>query len=204
MILPLLACLGGCAVHFVKNHDSDAKKTRVALDIEQSGKPLGTIVLELEMDKTPITAKNFIAYCESGYYDNTLIHRVTVGPRIHVFQGGGYTELNGREKPGRLPNIKNEADRGLPNERGTISMARDAAPDTANSEFFVNIQDNSRLNYTGSDHWGYCAFGRVVSGMDIVDRIAKIETRTNPDPELKGEKSQPIDPPIVRRARVMR
>ncbi len=176
---------------------------RVALDIAQAGQPWGTIVVELDPARAPVTARNFLRYADEGYYDGTLIHRVVVGPsaRIQVFQGGGYTALNAPNKPGQHEPIKLESNNGLKNVRGTIAMARDAAPDTATSEFFVNIQANPKLDYAGPDHLGYCVFGHIVSGMDVVDRIAMIETRTNPDPELKGEKSQPINAPIVTKAR---
>ena len=176
---------------------------RVAFDIECSGSPWGTIVFELDRIRAPITTANFLRYVDDGYYDRTLIHRIVVGPRarIQVFQGGGYTVLNGKSKPGQHAPIQNEAKNGLKNIRGTIAMARDAAPHTATSEFFVNIGDNPSLDYPSRDGWGYCVFGRIVQGMDVVDRIAAVETRTNPDPDLKGEKSQPVSPPVVIHAR---
>ncbi len=175
---------------------------RVAFEIEQSGKPWGKIIYELDAPLAPITTKNFLDYVDAGYYDGTLIHRVVVGvtARIQVFQGGGYTTLGGLSKPGQHVAIKNESDNGLHNTRGTIAMARDAAPDTATSEYFVNLQANPSLDFTGKGHVGYCVFGRVVDGMEVVDRISRVETVTNPDPELRGEKSQPIDPPVVKRA----
>lgn len=179
----------------------DRKPPRVAFDVECDGRAWGVIVLELDPGKAPITAANFLRYVDEGYFNGTLIHRVTMGPRIKVFQGGGYTALNSPNKPGQHGPIKLESNNGLKNTRGTIAMARDAAPDTATSEFFVNIEANPRLDYTGPDHAGYCVFGQIVEGLDVMDHIAVIETRTNPDPELKGEKSQPIHPPVVRTAR---
>jgi peptidyl-prolyl cis-trans isomerase A (cyclophilin A) len=176
---------------------------RVAFDIVQGDQAWGTIVLELDEQKAPITVKNFLRYVDEGYYDGTLIHRVVVGAnaRIQVFQGGGYTELNGASKPGQHEPIQLESDNGLRNVRGTIAMARDAAPDTATSEYFVNIEDNPKLDFAGPDHPGYAVFGRIVEGMDVVDKIKAVETRTNPDPELKGEKSQPANPPAVKKTR---
>jgi len=176
---------------------------RVALDIVRGDQSWGTIVLELEEQKAPITVKNFLRYVDEGYYDGTLIHRIVVGEkaRIQVFQGGGYTELNAPNKPGQHEPIKLESDNGLENVRGTIAMARDAAPDTATSEYFVNIEANPKLDYTAPDHLGYAVFGRIVEGMDVVDKIKAVETRTNPDPELKGEKSQPTNPPVVKKTR---
>ncbi|HEY3245766.1 MAG TPA: peptidylprolyl isomerase, partial [Phycisphaerae bacterium] len=175
---------------------------RVALEIAQGDQQWGTIVLELDEAKAPLTVGNFLRYVDEGYYDGTLIHRVVAGAgaRIQVLQGGGYTFLNATTKPGQHEPIRNEADNGLKNVRGTIAMARDADPHSATSEFFINIDDNPKLDYTGADHWGYCVFGHIVEGMEIVDKIKEVETKTNPDPELKGEKSQPVKPPIVRAA----
>ena len=179
-----------------------ATKPCVAFEIESEGKPWGTILFELDDAKAPITVKNFLRYVDEGYYDGTLIHRVLVAPgaRIQIFQGGGYTQLDKPNKPGQHEAIKCESDNGLKNVRGTIAMARDAAPDTANSEFFVNVEDNPRLDFTGADHVGYAVFGRIIDGWDVVKKISTVEVRTNPDPDLKGEKSQPIKPPVVARA----
>ncbi len=176
---------------------------RVALDIVQGDQAWGTLVIELEEQKAPLTVKNFLRYVDEGYYDGTLIHRIVGGEkaRLQVFQGGGYTELNGPSKPGQHEPIKLESDNGLKNVCGTIAMARDAAPDTATSEYFVNLEANPRLDYTGPDHLGYAVFGRIVEGMNVVDKIKAVQTRANPDPELKGEKSQPINPPAVKKAR---
>lgn len=178
---------------------------RVAFELEREGAPYGRIVFELDAKRAPLTTRNFLRYVDEGYFDGTLIHRVLAGEgaRIQVFQGGGYTELGGKPKPGQHEPIAIESNNGLKNERGTIAMARDADPNTATSEFFVNIEANPKLNYTGPDHWGYAVFGRVVDGMEIVDRISRLETRTNPDPELKGEKSQPVRPVVVKRAKRM-
>lgn len=175
---------------------------RVAFEVESEGKPWGSIVFELDPTKAPVTVKNFLRYVDEGYYNGTLIHRVLVAPgaRIQIFQGGGYTELNKPNKPGQHEAIRCESDNGLKNVRGTIAMARDAAPDTATSEFFVNVEDNSRLDFTGADHVGYAVFGRIVDGWDVVKKISAVEVRTNPDPDLKGEKSQPVHPPVVSKA----
>jgi len=176
---------------------------RVALDIVRGDETWGTIVLELEEQKAPLTVKNFLRYVDEGYYDGTLIHRIVTGEnaRLQVFQGGGYTELNGTSKPGQHEPITLESNNGLKNVRGTIAMARDAAPGTATSEYFVNIEANPKLDYTGPDYLGYAVFGRIVEGMEVVDKIKAVETRTNPAPELHGEKSQPISPPVVKKTR---
>lgn len=180
-------------------------KPRVTFEIGRGEEQWGTIVFELDPVAAPITCQNFLRYVGDNYFDGTLIHRVLVAPgaRIQIFQGGGYTALNSPAKPGQHSPIKLETATSLKNEKGTISMARDAAPDTATSEFFVNVEANHKLDYQSPEKPGYAAFGRIVSGWEVVDRIAKVEVQTNPDPDLKGEKSQPVSPPIVRRARVL-
>jgi peptidyl-prolyl cis-trans isomerase B (cyclophilin B) len=131
----------------------------------------GTITLELDHDKAPVTAANFEQYVKDGFYDGTIFHRVING---FMIQGGGM--MPGMiEKQTREP-IKNEADNGLKNERGTIAMARTMEPHSASSQFFINVKDNSFLDYPGQDGWGYCVFGRVVDGMEVVDKIKGVET----------------------------
>lgn len=175
---------------------------RVSLEIARGDDSWGEIVLELDA-RAPITSSNFLRYVDEGYYDGTLIHRelVAEGARIQIFQGGGYTELNGKAKPGQHEPIQLETRNGPTNEKGTIAMARDTAPDTATSEFFVNVEANHRLDYQSPEKPGYAVFGKIVAGWDVVARIARVEVITNPDPELKGEKSQPVQAPIVKRAR---
>ena len=209
--LVFICCLVGAAA--AQQPDRSASKPattsqpaalpRVALDIVQGDQAWGTLVIELEEQKAPITVKNFLRYVDEGYYDGTLIHRIVVGEkaRLQVFQGGGYAKLNGPSKPGQHEPIQLESDNGLKNVGGTIAMAREAAPDTATSEYFVNIEANPRLDYTDPDHPGYAVFGRIVEGMNVINKIKAVETRANPDPELKGEKSQPINPPVVKKAR---
>jgi len=202
----ILAPLAGCsdASQKAAMHEPSGRSNypRVAMEIRSDGEVWGNLVFELDRDKAPITTDSFIRYVNEHYFDGTIIHRVTTGPRIHVLQGGGYTALNAPSKPGQHDAIKNEANNGLKNLRGTIAMARDAAPHTATSEFFVNLKDNPSLDFPGRDGWGYCVFGKLVLGEDVLDRIAAIETRVNPDPQLKGEKSQPINPPIVHKASI--
>ncbi|MEW5887931.1 MAG: peptidylprolyl isomerase [Pseudomonadota bacterium] len=133
----------------------------------------GTITLELFADKAPETVKNFLGYVESGFYDGTIFHRVIDG---FMIQGGGF-EPGMKQKPTGEP-IKNEADNGLANERGTIAMARTQAPHSATAQFFINVKDNSFLNHSAptAQGWGYCVFGKVVEGMDVVDRIKAVPT----------------------------
>jgi peptidyl-prolyl cis-trans isomerase A (cyclophilin A) len=133
---------------------------------------LGEIVLELDAAKAPKTAANFVEYVRSGHYDGTVFHRVIPG---FMIQGGGMTE-NLQQKPTRAP-IPLESRNGLPNARGTVAMARTSVPDSATAQFFVNVKDNDFLNAERSpDGNGYAVFGKVVSGMDVVDAIAKVPT----------------------------
>ncbi|HRP97370.1 MAG TPA: peptidylprolyl isomerase [Rhodocyclaceae bacterium] len=133
----------------------------------------GPITLELDADKAPETVKNFLAYVEAGHYDNTIFHRVING---FMIQGGGF-EPGMKQKPTQAP-IKNEADNGLKNLTGTIAMARTQAPHSATAQFFINVADNDFLNFRSPDPqgWGYCVFGRVTEGMDVVDKIRAVRT----------------------------
>ena len=134
----------------------------------------GDILIELFPDKAPETVANFLQYVDDGFYNNTIFHRVIPG---FMIQGGG---LGARmdEKPTREP-VKNEADNGLKNERGTIAMARTREPHSATAQFFINLVDNEFLDHSEPtlDGWGYCVFGKVVDGMDAVDKIAKVKTK---------------------------
>lgn len=134
---------------------------------------MGDIKIELHKDQTPKTAENFIKYVESGFFDGTIFHRVIDN---FMIQGGGFDkEMN--DKDTHAP-IENEAKTGKPNKRGTIAMARTNDPHSASSQFFINVKDNDFLNFTSEnpDGWGYCVFGEVVEGMDVVDQIKKVKT----------------------------
>jgi peptidyl-prolyl cis-trans isomerase B (cyclophilin B) len=133
----------------------------------------GEMVLELYADKAPITVENFIEYAKSGFYNGTIFHRVIPA---FMIQGGGF-EPGMKEKDTKAP-IKNEADNGLKNDLGTIAMARTPDPDSASSQFFINAKDNDFLNYTSPtpQGWGYCVFGKVIKGMDVVNSIEKVST----------------------------
>jgi len=134
---------------------------------------LGVIALELDAEKAPKTVKNFIEYVEAGHYNGTIFHRVIDG---FMVQGGGMTP-DMQQKPTR-DTIENEANNGLKNERGTIAMARTQAPHSASAQFFINVADNEFLNYRSPDlqGWGYCVFGKVVEGMDVIDKIRAVKT----------------------------
>lgn len=136
---------------------------------------LGDIVLELDGDKAPKTVDNFVAYVKDGFYDGTIFHRVIPD---FMIQGGGFTAEMERKQT-RAP-IPNEADNGLKNDRGTIAMARTSDPHSATAQFFINLKDNDFLNFRSKDvrGWGYAVFGRVVQGMDVVDKIAAQPTQS--------------------------
>jgi len=131
---------------------------------------MGEIEIELEAEKAPVSVKNFLEYVESGYYDGTVFHRVIPG---FMIQGGGFNEGLSQKKT-RAP-IKNEADNGLHNVRGTLAMARTQNVDSATSQFFINHRDNDFLDH-GSRDFGYAVFAKVVRGMDVVDQIAQVPT----------------------------
>jgi peptidyl-prolyl cis-trans isomerase B (cyclophilin B) len=137
----------------------------------------GVITLELDSAKAPKTVANFLAYVEAGHYDGTIFHRVIDG---FMIQGGGFTP-GMQQKPTQSP-IENEAEMsskaGLKNDRGTIAMARTNDPHSATAQFFINVADNDFLNFRApsGNGWGYCVFGRVVEGMDVVDQIRKAKT----------------------------
>jgi peptidyl-prolyl cis-trans isomerase B (cyclophilin B) len=131
----------------------------------------GVIALELDAEKAPKTVANFVAYVEAGHYDNTIFHRVIDG---FMIQGGGF-ESGMKQKPTR-ESVENEAKNGLKNERGSVAMARTSDPHSASAQFFINLSDNSFLDYPGQDGWGYCVFGKVTEGMDVVDKIKNVKT----------------------------
>lgn len=155
----------------------------------------GTIVLEVYEDKAPKTAANFLQYVRDGFYDGTVFHRVIDN---FVIQGGGFGP-GLTQKIGRPP-IENEAKNGLRNSRGTLAMARASDPHSASSQFFINLVDNDFLNYTAPTPagWGYCVFGRVVDGMQVVDQIKGVPTGTR-----LGFKDVPLTDVIVEKVRVV-
>ncbi|WP_218961364.1 peptidylprolyl isomerase [Desulfobotulus mexicanus] len=150
--------------------ESEEKTEKVMIEIVTS---MGAMTLELYPDKAPETVKNFLSYASEGFYDDTIFHRV-----IHGFmvQGGGFTE-NMQQKPTKDP-IANEAANGLKNLKGTIAMARTNAPHSATSQFFINTVDNDFLNYKAStaQGFGYCVFGQVVEGMDVLSKLERVPT----------------------------
>ena len=155
----------------------------------------GTITLELDADKAPETVKNFLAYVEAGHYDNTIFHRVIDG---FMIQGGGF-EPGMKQKPTNDP-VKNEADNGLKNDKGTIAMARTQDPHSASAQFFINVADNDFLNFRSASPqgWGYCVFGRVTEGMDTVDAIRAVKTRS-----AGFHQDVPVEDVVIERAEIV-
>ncbi|MCA9245044.1 MAG: peptidylprolyl isomerase [Phycisphaerales bacterium] len=144
---------------------------------------MGDIVVELDRAKAPISVANFLTYVDSGFYDDTIFHRVIAD---FVVQGGGFVS-GPREKENKRATIKNEASNGLRNVRGSLAMARTNDPDSARSQFYINLVDNDSLDYR-ADFPGYAVFGRVVSGMDVVDEIGMVETSAQ-----RGYNDVPVD-----------
>ncbi|MBI2141603.1 peptidyl-prolyl cis-trans isomerase [Candidatus Woesearchaeota archaeon] len=172
--------ISGCSA------EKEKMNTRVILETSK-----GTIEIELNQQQAPVTVANFLAYVNEGHYDGTVFHRVIPG---FMIQGGGFTP-DGTQKPTREP-IKLESNNGLKNEMGTIAMARTSVPDSATSQFFINVANNDFLNYApGND--GYAAFGKVVSGMEAVNAIAAVETGNR-----EGNSDWPVEDIVITKAYV--
>ena len=155
----------------------------------------GPMTIELDAEKAPATVANFLRYVEAGAYDNTVFHRVIDG---FMIQGGGF-EPGMKQKPTSAP-VKNEADNGLKNAAYTLAMARTSDPDSATAQFFINVADNDFLNHTAPTRqgWGYCVFGKVVEGKDVVDRIKKVRTGSR-----AGHQDVPQEDVIIEKAEVV-
>ena len=155
-------------VYFLLNKEEAMPKVKMTTSY-------GEIVIELDKENAPITTENFLSYVESGFYNETIFHRVISG---FMIQGGGHlTDMTPKDE--KLDPIQNEANNGLKNNRGTIAMARTANPHSASSQFFINHADNAFLNFRTNqvdEGWGYAVFGQVVEGMEVVDKIAAVET----------------------------
>lgn len=166
----------------------DAKATKVKLETT-----MGDIVIELDEKAAPVTVKNFLTYAKEGFFDGTIFHRVI--PNFMI-QGGGFTPDMVQKKT--HPPIINEANNGLKNNRGTIAMARTPQPDSATSQFFINHKDNPNLNYVDARNPGYAVFGKVVEGMETVDKIAAVKT-TQKGPHA----NVPVEPVVIKSAKVV-
>ena len=165
-----------------------AKKETRMVKLQTS---MGDIILELDKEKAPVTSENFLAYVQGSFYDGTIFHRVI--PNFMI-QGWGFTPDTAEKKTN--PPITNEASNGFKNDRGTIAMARTSNPHSATSQFFINLVDNDFLNYS-TQNPGYAVFGKVIEGMDVVDKIAKVKTAK------KGpHENVPVEPVIIESAKI--
>lgn len=156
----------------------------------------GDIELELYPEQAPITVANFLAYVKKGQYNGTIFHRVIPG---FMIQGGGYDALMVEREAGEP--IRNEADNGLSNARGTLAMARQPDPHSARVQWFINLTDNSYLDHRHSESsrgWGYAVFGKVTKGMDVVDAIAEVETTSR-----SGQRDVPVDPVVIQKLQIL-
>jgi cyclophilin family peptidyl-prolyl cis-trans isomerase len=147
----------------------------------------GVIVIELYQDKAPKTVANFLQYVKDGHYNGTIFHRVIDG---FMIQGGGF-DLGMNQKATRAP-VENEAKNGLKNQIGTLAMARTGNPHSATAQFFINLVNNSGLDYPAHDGWGYCVFGKVAQGMDVVNKISKVGTGS-----AMGHQDVPTKPVLI-------
>ena len=152
----------------------------------------GEIRIELDHAKAPKTCENFEQYVRDGFFDGTIFHRVI--PNFMI-QGGGYTPEMQRKDT--LDPIQNEADNGLKNKRGTIAMARTGNPHSATAQFFINVSNNKFLDHPGQDGWGYCVFGKVVSGMDVVNKIKGVDTTSR-----AGHQDVPVEDIVIEKAEI--
>lgn len=155
----------------------------------------GDITIELYAEKAPITVANFLSYVEKGFYDGVIFHRVI---NDFMIQGGGF-DVNMKQKATDAT-IKNEADNGLSNDKYTLAMARTMVPDSASAQFFINVKDNDFLNFSAptTQGWGYCVFGKVVEGTEVVDKIKAVATTNR-----AGHQDVPVDPVIIEKAVVV-
>lgn len=170
MRIPMLAMMLflTTTLSFAKENKMSEPSTKVKLTTS-----LGEIIIQLNPEKAPVSSANFLTYVNEGFYNGTIFHRVIPD---FMAQGGGF-DTSFTQKPVHAP-IKNEADNGLTNKRGTVAMARTNVPDSATAQFFINYKDNAFLNHTSPtpNGWGYAVFGEVIEGMDVVDAMAKIPT----------------------------
>ncbi len=153
----------------------------------------GDILIELYEEKAPVSSENFKKYVTDGHYDGTIFHRVIKG---FMIQGGGF--MPDMMQKATRDNIENEAKNGLSNKRGTLAMARTNEPHSASSQFFINLKDNDFLDYPGQDGWGYCVFGEVTEGMDVVDSIEQVTTGNS-----GGHGDVPVESVVVEKAEIV-
>lgn len=181
-ILPALLLL----LLLVSSGGAPAQEKRPVVILETN---LGEITLELDAEQAPLTVENFLRYVDDGHYDGTIFHRVIPG---FMIQGGGF-DADMQQKQTRAP-IKNEADNGLANMRGTIAMARTSVVDSATSQFFINVADNAFLNHQGESNFGYAVFGKVIAGDEVVQSIAAVATGSR-----GGHGDVPLEAVVIKR-----
>lgn len=191
LLTALIAGLGISSGYAASGEADEGPKPVVLIETS-----MGSIRVELEAQKAPLTVKNFLEYVESGFYDGTVFHRAV---KNFVIQGGGYTQ--DLQKKATRPPIKNEAANGLRNRRGTIAMARPIEVDTATSQFFINLSNNPILDHKDDSirGYGYAVFGRVIEGMPVADMISKVTTA-----KRKGMRYVPKSAVVIRSIRVVR
>ena len=185
VVLCISALLSAC-VHMPDQQRE--REDRMQVEIDTS---MGVIRVALATEQAPKTVANFLTYVRNGHYTETIFHRVMDG---FMIQGGGFT-ADMQQKPANT-SVENEAANGLSNQRGTIAMARTSDPHSASAQFFINVNDNTFLNYPGQDGWGYCVFGEVVAGMDVVDQIKGVATGN-----AGMHQNVPIEPVLIQAIR---
>ena len=186
----LLCCTMQSSYSSTQNiNPTKGNKTMVKLHTNK-----GVITLQLDAEKAPVTVKNFLEYVNSGFYSGTIFHRV-IGN--FMIQGGGFEQ--GMKQKKTNPPIKNEAANGLKNDKYTIAMARTGDPNSATAQFFINVNDNEFLNYPGQDGWGYCVFGKVVEGQEVVDAIRNVKTGNR-----SGFQDVPLEDVVITSAEVVK
>jgi peptidyl-prolyl cis-trans isomerase A (cyclophilin A) len=185
--LGVIAGLGISALMFSCAISAEVQDKPPVVVLETS---MGTITIELNQEKAPITVENFLKYVDAGFYDNLIFHRVM---STFMIQGGGFDEKINEKTEGQRGTIKNESGNGLSNEKGTIAMARRGDPNSAQNQFFINVEDNKRLDdYMG----GYAVFGKVIDGMDVVDKIKKVKVTTR-----AGMENVPVESVVIKSAK---
>ena len=190
----LFALLLCCTMQSSYSLTQDSKTTKDKKTMVKLHTNHGIITLQLDAEKAPNTVKNFLDYVNSGFYSNTIFHRV-IGN--FMIQGGGF-EPGMKQKAVNAP-IKNEAANGLKNDNYTVAMARTGDPHSATAQFFINVKDNGFLNYPGQDGWGYCVFGKVVEGKEVVDAIRNVKTGNR-----SGFQDVPLEDVIITKAEVVK
>ncbi len=177
----------------------DLTGPRIVFEIVSGEEEWGEIVIALDEVHAPRTVANFLRYVDEGFYNGTVFQRVI---RDFIIQGGGYVSATEPKRSGLHSPVRSEARNGLRNLRGTIAMARRRDPQSATSQFFINVVDNPGVDADSprGDGWGYCVFGKVVEGMSVIDRIQQVETRPGATPGVDMSPSLPIEPPMIQRA----